>query len=246
MLPELERLTKRAGRIAQQCRQTPERSLKPDGSIVTNGDRAVETFLRVELTALLPGSTVWGEEQGHSVPGESGLWAVDPIDGTSNYAFGSPLWGVSIGLIQNGQVTLGAIDLPDLKETYAAALGSGATCNGQLLARIPVGPVRREELLSYNDHVQRALQGHSIPGKMRNAGAFVIDATFVAQQRYRGLLGVREKLYDVAASIAILTELGADIRYTDGTPLEINALLEDRKIGKPWMMFPMDSGFFAA
>jgi len=109
LLPKLGDIVSEAGRIAQQARTEPKREIKPDGSIVTNGDRLVEQFLRAELTHLVPGSKVWGEEFGHSAEGEGGLWLVDPVDGTTNYAYGSPLWGVSVALLRGSSLKLGAV-----------------------------------------------------------------------------------------------------------------------------------------
>jgi len=243
LLPELERIALEAGRIAQANRPQGDFKLKPDGSIVTAGDLAVETYLREVLPPLVPGSMVWGEEFGFSEPGPGGLWALDPIDGTSNFAFGSPLWGVSIALIQGGLVTLAAINLADLGELYLAARGGGATMNGKPLPPIPHGPVMAHQLVSYNEHAVNALPGVKIPGKMRMAGAVVVDMAFTACQRYRGLIGVREKLYDIAAGLLVLEELGADIRVANGDPLVVADVIRDVKIGKPWIVFPAESGF---
>ncbi len=243
-LAELETIVRRAGKIAQDCRSRATRELKPDGTIVTNGDREVELFLRDQLTMLVQDSAVWGEEFGHSEPDMGGLWVVDPIDGTSNYSFGSPLWGVSVGLVQGDEVVLGAIALPDLDEVYLSASGHGAIRNGKALPNIPKGPIKAHELVSYNDHVARALGGGKLPGKMRLAGSVVIDGAFVACQRYRGLIGIREKLYDIAPLILILRELDADVRYGSGQPLDMTDLLQDKKIGQPWVAIPKESGFF--
>jgi myo-inositol-1(or 4)-monophosphatase len=241
LLPQLARIVQEAGQIAQREKQTLIRDNKPDGSIVTNGDRAVEKFLREKLTHLIPDSSVWGEEFGFEEEDGKGLWLVDPIDGTSNYSFGSPLWGVSVGFLKNNTLELGAVALPDLNELYLAAKNHGVTLNGAALKPIRPGPVTRQELVSYTEKVMRT---HPVlPGKMRNAGAFVIDGCFVASQRYRGLIGFQEKLYDVAPCILFGLELGADIRYADGTPFELGGIVKDRKIDKPWLIFPSESGF---
>jgi len=113
--------------------------------------------------------------------------------------------------------------------------------NGVSLKPIPGGTIEGEELVSYSDRIHGMFP--DLPGKMRYAGAFVIDGCFVASQRYRGLIGQREKLYDVAACILFGQELGADVRYANGDPLDLLALTEDRKIGRPWIIFPSDSGF---
>lgn len=241
LLPKLGDIVREAGHIAQQARTEPKREFKPDGSIVTNGDRLVEQFLRAELTHLIPGSKVWGEEFGHGRQDGSGLWLVDPVDGTTNYSFGSPLWGVSVALMNGSEIQLAAVMLPDLNEIFICARGHGVQHNGARMKPIPSGKIEDEELVSYSDRIHGKYK--NLPGKMRYAGAFVIDGCFVAAQRYRGLIGEREKLYDIAACVLFGQELGADVRYANGDPFDLVALSEDRKIGRPWIIFPAGSGF---
>jgi myo-inositol-1(or 4)-monophosphatase len=240
-LIELQRLADEAGRLAQSERERLTRELKRDGSIVTNADKAVEIWLREKLTAFIPGTTVWGEEFGFEDAGENGRWLVDPVDGTSNFAFGSPLWGVSVGFEVGGRLKMGAVALPDLGETYLGEDGGGAFLNGQPLPPIPPGPVRPEELTSYNDTVVQKLT--SVPGKMRLSGAFVVDGTFTVRQRYRALVAVREKLYDVAACVVMAREVGADVRYIDGSTFDEKELMRDEKIGRLWGILPRDCGW---
>jgi myo-inositol-1(or 4)-monophosphatase len=242
LLSEIIRIAEEAGAIAQESRKDLRRELKADVSIVTAGDRAVETFLREKLTNLLPGTGVYGEEFGCEDEGPNGLWVVDPIDGTSNYAFGSPLWGVSIGLLQGDAITLGVVYLPDLGEMYSAALGGGSRCNGEALPDIPPGEIRREELLSYNENLLKAFPGQPWPGKMRCSGAFVIDAMWVARQRYRGLIGIRGKLYDIAASRLIVSELGGEVLYIDGASIRLSELKTGATIPKPYGFLPQGAG----
>ncbi len=220
-----------------------KRSFKPDGSVVTNGDREVETFLRSELPRIIPDATIWGEEYGFDEEGPGGLWVVDPVDGTSNYAVGSPLWGVSIGLVRGDQIVAGVVALPDLNEVYVVSLGGGVTVNDRPLPPIPAGPVLKHELVGYCESVSRF--GYAIPGRQRCSGAFVVEGAWVATQRFRGIVGVREKLYDVAPCILMGQELGGDVRYTDGTPLDMAELKKGGKIQKPWVIFPADTGFIA-
>ena len=221
-----------------------ERELKPDGTIVTAADRAVETMLREELPSLGMDAGTYGEEFGGEPERADGLWCLDPIDGTSNYGYGSPLWGISIGLVQGEQAMLGAVFLPQLGEMYLAALGAGATMNGGRLPPIPSGVIRPEELVSYPDRVLRKHGEQEIPGKMRHTGAFIVDAAFACAQRYRGLVGMREKLYDVAGSLCIAREVGADVRYADGRALELEPLKQPgARLEKAWLIFPPGSDF---
>ncbi len=244
LLSELDRITRRAGAIALDARKSLVRESKKDGSIVTNGDRAVEEYLRPELTALKSGSTVWGEEFGYEEEGAGGWWLVDPIDGTTNFAFGGPYWGVSIALAVEDRLKLASIYLPALDEMYLAELGQGSYLNGAPLTAIKPGPVKDEEIVSYCERLIRRYPNTSIPGRMRCSGAFVVDGTFTATQRFRGLIGMGEKLYDVAASILINQELGADVRYASGDAFLIADIKKDTKIDAPWLIFPKNSGFF--
>ena len=239
-LDELAQITADAGRLGRLARTRMSKELKPDGSVVTNGDREVETFLRLRLPALHD-APIWGEEFGYAEPSVEGQWLLDPVDGTSNYALGSPLWGVSVALAREGKIVAGCVALPDLEEVFVAGVGAGVQLNGRHLDRIPAGAIERHDLVGYCESVARL--GLNVPGRQRCTGAFVVEGTWVMTQRFRGMLGVRERLYDVAACILMGQELGADIRYADGTELDIPALQAHVKIEKPWAIFPSGSGF---
>src|SRR5206468_233789 len=144
------------------------------------------------LPDFVPGSTIWGEEFGFEPEGPGGLWLIDPIDGTSNFRFGSPLWGVSIALAVGEHIEMGAIYLPDLDELYMAERGHGAFLNEAPMKPIPPGAIRPEELVTYGDWILRNYLDAELPGKMRLSGAVVIDGAFTASQRFRGLIGLRE------------------------------------------------------
>ncbi len=229
------------GEMARVERANLVTELKPDGSIVTSADRKVEKYLREELPNLVRCTNVWGEEFGFEPEGEEGLWLVDPIDGTSNYAFGSPLWGVSIALIVQGQIQLGCIALPDLNELYISGFGLGSFLNGEPMIPIPSGKIEEHELVCFNESAAAAISV-PMPWKRRDFGSFVVSGAFVATQRLRGLIGKNEKLYDCAAAMLICSELSADIRYANGSPFAPGDLVCDEKIESPWLIFPADSG----
>jgi myo-inositol-1(or 4)-monophosphatase len=242
-LTRLGALLHESGRIATSERERMKVESKPDDSLVTNADKAVERYLRGELPKLAPGSTIWGEEEGYEPEGPGGLWLVDPIDGTSNFRFSQPLWGISIGLYRNGVLDLGGIMLPDLHETYLAAKGQGAILNGNSLPQIQPGPVQSSQLVNIETDLL-ITHGKSLPGKARISGAFVIAGCWVANQRFRGLISEGESLYDVAASIVINRELGADVRYANGDAFDESALVRPVPLTPPWIIFPRESGFF--
>jgi myo-inositol-1(or 4)-monophosphatase len=244
LLLEIERIAREAGRVALDERRRLVSELKPDGSVVTNGDRAVEEYLRRELVKALPGTGVWGEEFGYESPGPEGLWVVDPVDGTTNYSFHGLLWGVSIGLMVGDSIRLGVVYMPSFDELLSAEAGQGAWIQGERLKPIEPGPIRPHQLVSYDEGLVQLFPEVKVPGKMRCSGAFVVDGCFTAAQRFRGMVGRRERLYDIAACLVINEEVGADIRYVDGSPFRIDELAHGEQITRPWVIFPRDSGFF--
>jgi fructose-1,6-bisphosphatase/inositol monophosphatase family enzyme len=91
-----------------------------------------------------------------------------------------------------------------------------------------------------NDPAFRKL-GKVLPGKLRLSGAFVVDGAFTAKQWFRCLIGVNERLYDVAASVLAARELGAIVTYMDGTAWHEQDLL-NKRIAEPWGILPVHSG----
>lgn len=234
----LSKIVEYAGVLAQRARSEVQIELKEDGSIVTQADRQVENWLSAQLVKLLPGTEMWGEESGFKNPGPKGLWVVDPIDGTANYAFGSPLWGVSVAYYHEERIQLAEICLPDLSESYTAILGQGAHLNGQPLPSIPEGPIQKHELIGYPDSLLKDYPQQKWPGRMRQLGAEVVHGTFMASQRHRAHMTVKVKFYDIAGCVCIMRELGAEILYANGKPFQEKELVRDTRLQEPLLFFP--------
>jgi histidinol-phosphatase len=101
-------------------------SRKPDGTVVTDADVEAESVMRELVDATFPGDGIHGEESGRT-PGRNGrTWVIDPIDGTSHYADGVPLWTTLIGLEVDGVAAVGVADVPALGVRYHAVRGGGA------------------------------------------------------------------------------------------------------------------------
>lgn len=98
---------------------------KSDGSEVTRADRRAERILRACLAVAWPHDAVYGEEYGGELRGRGRCWLVDPIDGTSSYVLGIPMFGTLMSLVLDGVPVLGCIHLPALGETTYAATGHG-------------------------------------------------------------------------------------------------------------------------
>jgi myo-inositol-1(or 4)-monophosphatase len=238
-LIELSNIVFSAGQNALLQKEGRTIEFKDDGSHVTNVDRETELRLKSELLPAWKGTSCWGEEFGYEPMGENGLWLIDPIDGTTNFAHGLPLWGISVALMDHLGIRLGVIALPELSIMLCAERGEGAFWNGKLMDKIPTGEIKSSSLVSVNERIKV-----QVPGKPRLSGAFVIDGAFTAKQYYRALFGVNEKLYDIAASVLAARELGAHIAFLDGESFNELDWAEDQKIDRPWGIFPANSQLF--
>lgn len=118
-------------------------SKKSPHDLVSEADRAVEAYLRQALAEHFPTDGFLGEESGGEI--HQSMWIVDPIDGTTNFLSGLPMWGVSVGLVIDGMPKVGIIILPALGKEYLAIEGQGSTCNG--------APIR----VSENRDIEKAL-----------------------------------------------------------------------------------------
>ena len=156
--------------------------------MVSEMDRGAERLLVDAILAARPNDGILGEE-GTDTVGTSGVqWIIDPLDGTTNYLYGQPQWSVSIGVEIDGVASVGVVDAPMLRETYSAAVGDGAFCNGH-----PIRVSRCESLASAliatgfgYDAGLREWQGgivhQLLPGirDIRRAGSAALDLCFVA------------------------------------------------------------------
>lgn len=103
---------------------------KPDGSPVTEADRAVEATLRERIAATYPDHAVLGEEEGGALDPDAPTWVLDPIDGTANFMRGVPVYATLIAVVQADTVLTGVASAPAMGERWDAAAGHGARRNG--------------------------------------------------------------------------------------------------------------------
>ncbi len=200
------------------------------GNLVTEADLAAEAAVLTVLDTLTPGVAVLAEESGRR-DGQGDLqWCVDPLDGTTNYAHGFPVFGTSVGLCWRGLPLLGALVVPVLEESYWAAPGLGAWCNGR---RLQVTACERlaDALLatgfSYdrvtrrdNNYAEFAWFTHRSHG-VRRAGAAAVDLAFVATGRVDGYWERGLSPWDIAAGAVLVEQAGGVVCAYDGSPLDM-------------------------
>jgi myo-inositol-1(or 4)-monophosphatase len=228
----LEALVERVralGRVAMAALGRAAFSFKEDGTYVTEMDRRVESELRAFLHGRFPGCRVLGEEDGFTGPADSpAVWVVDPIDGTSNYTAGLPLWALSVGLLRDGLPQWGCVYIPLLEQMYVASRGRGAICNGR-----PATPLQREEMIREDilgitsDGVKR--YDYRIPQKIRAMGSAAAQAVFVAGGHYVGYFLDDWHIWDIAAALLIAREAGVLVTGMDGGPFDRFAEVDARK-----------------
>ena len=209
-------LAQEAGALAMRMRPAMgAATLKGAQDWLTEADGAVERMLSDRLAAAFPEDGFQGEEEGSTRPGTL-RWVVDPIDGTSNYAHGSPRWCVSVGLIEGDRALAGVLCAPALGEVYAARDGAGATLNGAPIraastaslsrAIIEAGWSPRVSRDAYLDVCRRVLEAGAM---LRSGGSGALGLAEVACGRLDGYAELHINLWDCAAALSILAEAGS-------------------------------------
>jgi myo-inositol-1(or 4)-monophosphatase len=167
-----------------------------------------------------PGIAVLAEERGGARA--STMWAVDPLDGTTNFTRGFPTVGVSVALLEDGLPVLGVVLAPYLELEFTAARGRGAFRNGERLPRhrsvepsgavVATGfPFRNKALLArYLPVMEAALERFE---DLRRAGAAALDLAWTASSTFDGFFELGLNTWDVAAGAVLVQEAGG--RVTD-------------------------------
>lgn len=184
--------------------------------VVTEADRAVEALIRARISAVRPDDAILGEE-GDDLPGTSGVrWVVDPIDGTVNYLYGLPDCAVSVAAEIDGDVVAGAVVTIPTGLEYAAALGLGATRDGQRIGVRPSPPLA-ERLVLTGFGYQRQVRQHQagcvarlLPEvrDIRRMGSCALDLCHVAEGSADGYVEAGPQPWDWSAGGLVLREAG--------------------------------------
>src|SRR5690606_11136180 len=132
-LPAIESMARQAGEVTlRHFRRLSGYEKKGALDLVTAADTASEEVIVGEIRRQFPDHAILAEEGGRTGNAESEfLWVVDPLDGTTNFAHGLPLYSVSIALLHRGEIIAGGVFAPAMGEMYLAARGHGATRNGE-------------------------------------------------------------------------------------------------------------------
>ena len=236
-------LARDAGKLAHRAFGTSATSMKGRHDVVTAMDREVESYIRAAIAARFPRDAIIGEEDGGSA-GEN-LWLIDPIDGTANYARGLPRYCVSIGYLEHGVPTLGAIYDPSNDWLYSAAAGEGAWRDGERLAVSPIAEMTAATVecgwstrRSADDYIAVVSRVLNAGGAIRRAGSGALGLADVAAGRAEAYCELHINAWDCAAGIVLVREAGgftnvffAGDGIAEGNPLiATSAALRDEMV----------------
>lgn len=225
-LLDLETLARAAGEILRAgFGKRHQVDYKGVTDLVTEVDHRSEAYLLDEIRRRFPQDAILSEESG-DVPGqECCLWYVDPLDGTTNYAHGVPIFAVSIAYAEDGRLYLGAVYDPMQDELFSAKLGEGARMNGTPIRVSDEQRLDRSLLVTgfpydirtnpHNnlDHYARfALRSQGV----RRIGSAALDLCYVASGRFEGYWETTVSAWDLAAGALIAQEAGAKVTSLAG------------------------------
>jgi myo-inositol-1(or 4)-monophosphatase len=205
---------------------------KGRADLVTEADEASQQAVRSYLLKHFPDHAFLGEEgedkKLRPKPGAPPTWIVDPLDGTTNFVHGFPMYCVSIGLEISGKLEVGVVLDPIRQEMFHAATGVGAwvgakrlstsrvnSLNAALLTTgFPADTRNQGRLFTYWRHLSEHAQG------LRRTGSTALNLAYLAAGRCDGYWGFDSKVWDTAGAVVILREAGGNITKLDGSPYD--------------------------
>lgn len=205
---------------------------KGKGDFVSPADLRAEDTVRGMLSRFAPSYGFFGEEGGRTPGADDLTWIVDPLDGTTNFLWGAPLFGVNIALARGDDVLAGVIYLPALNEMYWAEKGAGAFMNGASI-RVSDREALIESVIAIGIpfagktghprfHAEIARLTERTMG-IRRTGAGSVDMAFVSTGRFDAYFERIVAPWDMAAGVAVITEAGGVALDADGGALALDA-----------------------
>ena len=205
---------------------------KGKADLVTEADLQAQSIIQEAIAKEFPDHGFIGEETGLPKPGDrpTGLfWAVDPLDGTTNFVHHVPHFATSVALVENGEPVVAAVFNPMTEECYTAEVGKGAYLNGipilcsgetdpsQALAVVGFPPVVDEETPDLKLFMAAIDKYQAI----RRTGSAALNTCYLAAGRFDAMWNFGVKIWDIAAGVLMIREAGGVVSNWDGGPIDL-------------------------
>ncbi len=201
-------------------------------NLVTEMDARAEALIVDRLLGAFPDDAILAEERGAAAGRSGRRWIIDPLDGTTNYAHGLPIYGVSIALEVGGRVQLGVVYDPSQRELFVTERGAGAFCNNARLT-VSTATTLDASLLATgfpydirvkDDNNLREYAAFAVRTRgVRRLGSAVLYLAWLAAGRFDGYWELRLGPWDVAAGGLMVEEAGGRLTAITGGPLDLEA-----------------------
>ncbi len=191
-----------------------------DYDVVTAADKASEKLIIEKIKKSFPTHSILTEETGSLAEGDDYRWVVDPLDGTTNFSQGLPIFSVSIALEYKGDAVIGVVFAPYLKEMFYAVKGEGAYLNGKKIvcssksrleqAVVSTG-IPYDKMINPDNNLKELGKVAPKVRGLRRMGSAAIDLCYVAAGFFDAYWELNLNRWDVAAGCLISKEAGAKI-----------------------------------
>lgn len=199
---------------------------KGDFDLVTTLDKNIEKYITEEINKKFPTDKILGEEFNSTCEISGRVWTIDPIDGTVNMANGINIFGMQCALIDNNEIVLGVIYLPNLDEVYYAVKGEGAYfnnnrfyTNNNVLAKdaiIAIGDIPHDDERYAKRELKAIEYMYDKVAKLRIVGAACYFFSFAAISRFNATVLMTLNVWDIAPGLIICKEAGMKVTNADG------------------------------
>jgi myo-inositol-1(or 4)-monophosphatase len=205
---------------------------KGETNLVTEADHLSEGLIVERIRGSFPDHCILAEESPETANGSGFRWIIDPLDGTTNYAHGYPVFCVSIALEAEGKIRLGAVFNPMLDELFTAEKGAGAFLNGRRLKVSRTAELSRSLLATGFPYDIREDRNNNInyfeamvlnTQAVRRAGSAALDLAYLAAGRFDGFWELKLMPWDVAAGWLLVEEAGGVVTDLHSAPFDLHS-----------------------
>lgn len=219
-----------AGQIACSYFNNVSVDYKADNSVLTRADIEIEQFLVSQIRSTYPDHGLVGEEGAKNKLASPFLWAIDPLDGTTSFSQGLPGWGISLGLLHEGQPIFGLFYMPQLSDLTVTE-ASGVSWNEKLLTQ-PIQPNwGRKGFLAVSTGAHHDFEIDVL--RTRALGSVSASLVYTARGAATAALIPKAYLWDLVAGASILKQAGGELRYLSGSPVEYLSLIDGSLAPEP-------------